>query len=140
MVSSPDCLFCKIIAGDIPCHEVYRDHRVLAFLDIGPLSRGHLLVIPLNHATRLEELSDEDAAACASVLPRLARAVIRVTGTSDYNILQNNGKAAHQVVGHVHFHLIPKPSSDAGLVIQWPAGKLEPAEAAELRQSIVDAL
>lgn len=140
MISDPDCIFCKIVAGTIPCFEVYRDEHVLAFLDIGPLSRGHLLVIPLNHRATLAEMTDDEAAACGRVLPRLARAMVKVTGTREYNILQNNGKGAGQVVGHVHFHLIPKEPGGAGLGIQWPAGSLDKEAAANLQQAISAAL
>jgi diadenosine tetraphosphate (Ap4A) HIT family hydrolase len=89
-------IFSKIIAGEIPCHKVYEDDRVLAFLDINPLSEGHTLVIPKEEVATLDALSDESAAAIGRVLPRLCRAVMQATGAKDYNILQNNGAAAHQ--------------------------------------------
>ncbi len=135
-----ETIFSKILRGEIPCHKVYEDDRVLAFLDIGPLSRGHTLVIPKEEVATLGELSDASAAAIGRVLPRLCRAVQQVSGCEAYNILQNNGAAAHQAVFHVHFHIIPKPSSEAGLGIRWPAGKLADDEAAALAQAIRDAL
>ena len=103
-----DTIFSRIIRGEVPCHKVYEDDRVLAFLDVGPLSEGHTLVIPKERKAFLHDLSDESAAAIGRVLPRLARAVMRATGATAYNILQNNGSAAHQVVMHVHFHIIPR--------------------------------
>jgi len=112
---------------------------VLAFLDIGPLSTGHTLVIPRERAARLHELSDEAAAALGRVLPRLCRAVVAATGSEDYNVLQNNGAPAHQAVFHVHFHIIPKQGGK-GLEIGWPAGKLDAAEAARLQELIQAAL
>ena len=124
-------IFDKILAGEIPCHKVYEDDRVFAFLDIGPLSPGHMLVIPKERAAYLHELSDDSAAAVGRVLPRLARAVMRATGASDYNVLQNNGTAAHQVVMHVHFHIIPKTPT-GGLGIGWSAGDVSTDEAVEL--------
>lgn len=130
-----DTVFKKIIAGDIPAHKVYEDERVLAFLDIGPLSRGHVLVIPKEPAETLDQLSDESAAALGRVLPRLCRAVIAVTGVRHYNVLENNGRSAHQMVQHVHFHIIPKPNEREGLGVGWPAGSLGP-EAAELAARI----
>jgi histidine triad (HIT) family protein len=136
---SDTTIFDKIIAGEIPCHRVYEDEHVLAFLDIGPLSRGHTLVIPKERAAFLHQLSDEAAAAIGRVLPRLCRAVLKATGASAYNILQNNGAAAHQVVMHVHFHIIPKIDA-TGLGIGWPAGSLAPEEAAELLEKIHAAL
>ncbi len=131
-----DTIFKKIIAGEIPCHRVYEDDMVLAFLDINPLSRGHILVIPKEPAETLGELSDEAAAAIGRVLPRLCRAVAQVSGTSDYNVLENNGAAAHQAVRHVHFHIIPKLRDGSGLGIGWKAGGLDSAAGAALAKSI----
>jgi histidine triad (HIT) family protein len=132
-------IFDKILAGEIPCHRVYEDEHVLAFLDIGPLSEGHTLVIPKERKAYLHELSEESAAALGRVLPRLCRAVIKATGATDYNVLQNNGPAAHQVVMHVHFHIIPK-RGDKGLGIRWPAGRLEGAEGQALAERLRRAL
>lgn len=137
-------IFARILDGEIPCHSVYEDEHVLAFLDVGPLSRGHTLVIPRERKAHLHELSDDSAAAIGRVLPRLCRAVMKATGATDYNILQNNGTTAHQAVMHVHFHVIPKSGSDrggdggAGLDIEWRAGRLE--DGAELAQAIRAAL
>ena len=86
-----DTVFAKIIRGEIPCHKVYEDSRVFAFLDINPLSPGHMLVVPKEAAERLDELSDESAAAIGRVLPRPCRAVVAATGTREYNVLENNG-------------------------------------------------
>jgi histidine triad (HIT) family protein len=125
-----ETIFKKIIAGQIPSHKVYEDESVLAFLDIGPLSRGHTLVVPKEPAETLDELSDESAAALGRVLPRLCRAVMAATGTREYNVLQNNGPGAHQAVQHVHFHIIPKPDPKRGLGVGWPVGQLDPDAAA----------
>jgi histidine triad (HIT) family protein len=133
-------IFDKILAGEIPSHRVYEDEHVLAFLDIGPLSPGHTLVIPKEPAATLDQLSDESAAAIGRVLPRLARAVMKATGTTAYNVLQNNGAAAHQAVFHVHFHIIPKPPGGGGLGVGWPAGTLDPAVATELAAKIASHL
>lgn len=131
-----ETIFSKIIRGEIPCHRIYEDDLVLAFLDIGPLSKGHALVIPKEPAVTLDGLSDESAAAIGRVLPRIARAVLRATGATAYNLLQNNGPEAHQVVQHVHFHIIPKYPDGTGLGIGWPAGSLAPAEGSALAGSI----
>ncbi len=133
-----DTIFSKIISGEIPSHKVYEDDLVLAFLDIGPLAPGHTLVIPKEPAQTLDQLSDESAAAIGRLLPRLCRAVQTVTGCREYNVLQNNGPGAHQAVFHVHFHIIPKPSEDAGLGIRWPAGKVE--DGAEMAKRISEAV
>jgi histidine triad (HIT) family protein len=124
-------VFDKILSGEIPCHRVYEDEHVLAFLDIGPLAEGHTLVIPKERKAHMHELSDDSAAALGRVLPRICRAVVAATGVADYNVLQNNGRAAQQVVMHVHFHVIPR-SGRSGLPIGWPAGKLDAAAAGEL--------
>ncbi|MBT4768162.1 MAG: HIT family protein [Phycisphaerae bacterium] len=123
-MSTEPTIFGRILDGEIPCHRVYEDEHVLAFLDAGPLSLGHVLVIPKERAAFLHELSDDAAAAIGRVLPRIARAVVAVTGCSDYNVLQNNGAAANQAVFHVHFHIIPKHSDGSGLGIEWKAGEL----------------
>ncbi len=132
-------IFDKIIDGEIPCHRVYEDDHVLAFLDIGPLSDGHTLVIPKERVASLHELSDDAAAALGRVLPRLCRAVMKATGAIAYNVLQNNGPAAHQAVFQVHFHIIPKLAG-SGLEIGWPTGTLDDGRAAELVESIQAAL
>jgi histidine triad (HIT) family protein len=135
-----ETIFGKILSGAIPCHKVYEDERVFAFLDINPLSAGHTLVVPKEAVATLDALSDESAAALGRVLPRICRAVIAVTGIRDYNVLENNGGVAHQAVPHVHFHIIPKPGEAAGLSLGWPARTLDAAAgaklAAELREKI----
>jgi histidine triad (HIT) family protein len=135
-----ETVFAKILRGEIPCHKVYEDEHVLAFLDVFPLSRGHTLVIPKEPAETLDRLSDDAAAAIGRVLPRIARAVLAATGASAFNLLQNNGALAHQAVVHVHFHVIPKYDDGAGLGIGWKAGKLDGAEGAPLAASIAGAL
>jgi histidine triad (HIT) family protein len=137
----PETIFSRILRGEIPCARVYEDEHVLAFLDIGPLSAGHTLVIPKEEAATLDQLSDESAAALGRVLPRLCRAVMRATGTQAYNVLQNNGTLAHQAVHHVHFHIIPRPSSgEGGLGLEWRPGRLDQAQAVEQAARIAAAI
>ncbi len=135
-----ETIFGKIIGGQIPCHKVYEDDRVLAFLDINPLTRGHTLVIPKEPAPTLDKLSDESAAALGRVLPRICRAVMAATGVAEYNVLENNGPGAHQAVFHVHFHIIPRPSPSEGLGLNWLPRSLDQREAGELVESIRAAL
>lgn len=139
-----DTIFSKIITGEIPCQKVYEDEWVFAFLDINPLSCGHVLLTPKESAASLDQLSDDSAAALGRALPRLCRAVMHATGASAYNILQNNGADAHQEVMHVHFHIIPRyvdrPEGQDGLGIGWRAGSLDPKAGAELVESIVSHL
>lgn len=134
-----ETIFSKIIDGEIPCHRIYEDQHVLAFLDIGPLSEGHMLVIPKERKTFLHELSDDSAAAIGRVLPRLARAVMSATGAEDYNVLQNNGAAASQAVFHVHFHIIPR-FAESGLGLVWNPGSLAAQAGESLAERIIAAL
>lgn len=131
-----ETIFSKIIRGEIPSHRVYEDDRVFAFLDINPLSAGHVLVIPKEAVATVDQMSDESAAAIGRVLPRLARAVMAATDVKDYNILQNNGAAAHQAVFHVHFHIIPKHPDGSGLGIGWKPLKLAAEEGKALAAKI----
>ena len=128
-------IFGKILDGLIPCHRIHEDEHTLAFLDIFPLAPGHTLVIPKQRCALLHELSDDSAAALGRVLPRIARAVLRATGATAYNVLQNNGAAAHQAVMHLHFHIIPKLAS-SGLGVDWRPGKLSSDEATKLASNI----
>jgi len=121
------CIFCKIIKGDIPSFKLFESDKVLAFLDIQPLSKGHALVIPKYHGSKLTEIPDDQLAELLPVVKRLAIA----TGAENYNVLQNNGRLAHQEVDHVHFHMIPKPNETEGLGIGWPA---QPVEKDKLEQ------
>jgi histidine triad (HIT) family protein len=135
-----DTVFGKIVRGEIPCNKVYEDEMVVAFLDISPLSEGHTLVVPREPAETMDQLSDESAAALGRLLPRLCRAVMTATGVKEYNVLENNGRGAHQAIAHVHFHIIPKPNAREGLGIGWPANSLEPGAAAALAKKIAAAI
>jgi histidine triad (HIT) family protein len=134
-MSANDCLFCKIVAGGIPAIKVLEDAACIAFLDIGPLADGHVLLIPKAHAQTLDELSALDAGAMLKHLPALVQAVRLATGCEGVNVLQNNGRVAHQVVPHVHFHIIPRNAGDA-FDFNWPAGKYAPGRAEELAEAI----
>ncbi|KAF8594118.1 HIT-like protein [Ceratobasidium sp. AG-I] len=134
MSSLASCLFCKIIKGEIPSMKLLETSLSYSFLDIGPLSKGHCLVIPKYHGEKLHDIPDEYLADTLPIAKKLAIA----TGATDYNILQNNGKIAHQVVPHVHFHVILKPSATdtEGLVIGWPTQKLEKEELQKVFEEI----
>ncbi len=132
-------IFDRILRGELPAHRVHEDDAVLAFLDIHPLAPGHTLVIPKERRAHLHELSDESSAAIGRVLPRICRAVLKATGASAYNILQNNGASAHQAVFHVHFHVIPR-IGEQGLGIGWKTGALSNEDAASLLARMRSAL
>ncbi|KZO96901.1 HIT-like protein [Calocera viscosa TUFC12733] len=128
------CLFCRIVKGEIPSFKLTETEKTFSFLDIGPLSKGHSLVIPKFHAEKLHQVPDESLQDILVVAKKIALAI----GCENYNILQNNGRIAHQEVGHVHFHVIPKPSeSDSeGLVIGWPQSKPSMDELKALAEEI----
>ncbi|KSW12051.1 diadenosine tetraphosphate hydrolase [Pyrodictium occultum] len=107
-----DCVFCKIIRGELPSAKVYEDENVVAFLDIYPINPGHTLVVPKRHVERLEQLSDEEAAALIRVVKKLAPRIVEAVGAQGYNVVANNGRAAGQVIFHVHFHIVPRFEGD----------------------------
>ena len=129
-------LFTKIINGEIPCHKVYEDKLVFAFLDINPFSPGHTLVIPKEQVATLDLLSDESAAAIGRVLPRLSRAVLASSGANEFNIIQNNGPNAFQSVFHVHFHIVPKFEDGRGLSWPFNSTPLDQEEGLKMADSI----
>ncbi|MBT8484454.1 MAG: HIT family protein [Phycisphaerales bacterium] len=128
-------IFARILDGEIPCHRVYEDDHVLAFLDVGPISRGHTLLIPKERVASLHEMSPDAGAALGRVLPRLAGAIVKATGADAYNVLLNNGARAGQEVMHVHVHVIPA-YEEAGLRHGWKSGTLDADDAATLIASI----
>ena len=135
-----DCVFCKMVAGEIPVVKVYEDDAALAFLDIAPVSDGHTLVIPKQHYTKVHECDPAVLAAVASCLGKIAGAVAKAMSADGYNVLCNNGRAANQVVEHLHFHLIPRRTGD-GVFTEWPAyvygeGLMEET-AEKIRKSLV---
>ena len=115
-----DCIFCRIVAGEIPCTKVYEDDLCLAFMDIGPLADGHTLLIPKKHYEFLYEMPPDEVAHLARRLPAMAKAVQEAMGAEGLNVLQNNGRVSGQAVPHVHFHFIPRVEGD-GLGYRWPA-------------------
>nr|POE93202.1 hit family protein 1 [Quercus suber] len=112
--------------------KVFESDKVLAFLDINPLSEGHALVIPKFHGAKLADIPDEHLTELLPVAARIARA----SGAENYNILQNNGRLAHQEVDHVHFHVIPKPNEEEGLGIGWPMKSASKDRLQELLEEI----
>ena len=139
MAPPADSIFTKIIKGQIPCQRVFENESVFAFLDINPLSEGHTLVVPKTQVERLEELPPHDAAEVGRCLGSIARAIVRATGAAGYNVLQNNGAVAGQVVPHVHFHIIPRRDGD-GLGFRWNARPTSPEELAAVAAKIAAAL
>lgn len=114
-----DCIFCKIVSGEIPSVKVYEDNRVLAFMDINPINDGHLLIIPKAHAATIHDIAEADFLAVMSTTRKLATAVQNALNPDGINILQLNGKAANQVVPHLHVHILPRWSGDGLTVSRW---------------------
>lgn len=117
MSRDPSCIFCKIVVGEIPSTCVLQTDRVIVILDVNPVAKGHVLIIPRDHYPQLRDLPDELAAHAGSLLPRLARAIVSAVGAEGSNIVINSGDVAGQTVDHCHWHLIPRSSGDA---VQWP--------------------
>jgi histidine triad (HIT) family protein len=133
--SDPTCIFCKIIAGQIPSHRVFEDDAVFAFLDIQPLVPGHTLVIPKAHHATVMEIPPEVLGAVNQRIPSLSRAVLAATGAPACHVLVNNGSEAMQSVHHLHYHIIPRQDGDS-FRIPWPAGSLDKEAGAKMAQSI----
>lgn len=125
-----DCLFCKIIAGDIPSAKLYEDERVFAFLDINPVNPGHALVIPKAHAEDLNGTSDEDAAAVIRTVKKLGPKILEATGATAYNVMSNVGADAGQIIFHTHVHIVPRKAGDG--FKHWTQGKYGDGEMASL--------
>ena len=123
-MSVKDCLFCKMAAGQIPVAKIYEDDVVLSFLDIGPVSDGHSLVIPKQHFEKLHDCPAELLGKVVSRLGKIAAAVTGAMNSDGYNVLCNNGRAAGQLIEHLHFHVIPRNAGD-GVFNRWPAYKYE---------------
>jgi histidine triad (HIT) family protein len=131
-MNDPDCLFCKIVAGEIPATRVREDERTVAFMDINPATRGHLLIVPREHATDLLDVGEADLAACAVAAKELAARVTDKLGADGVNLLNSCGREAWQTVFHFHVHVIPRYASDP-LRLPWvpqPGDRDEIADAA----------
>lgn len=114
-----DCLFCKIVRGEIPCAKLYEDEYIFSFLDIGPLNYGHALVVPKDHCENLFDFPPEQSQALIAALQKVGRAVMSGTGATGLNVIQNNFADAGQSVFHMHWHLIPRHADDD--VLPWKA-------------------
>ena len=132
-----DCVFCKIIRREIPANIVYETENIIAFLDIYPLNKGHLLIVPKEHAAKLHEISNNET---LKEILIVAKDLAKALKVENYNILQNNGRIAHQDIMHVHFHLIPKSETGEGLVIKWQSKSATSEELEEIKNEILNNL
>jgi histidine triad (HIT) family protein len=129
-MSDPDCIFCKIVSGEIPSHKIDEDDKTLAFMDINPWTRGHALVIPKEHSRNIYDANPDDLAATHVTAQRLAKRALDVLGAEGINILQSSEPVAMQTVFHLHVHVIPRYSDDG---LRMPAHP-QPAEHEELAE------
>ena len=124
-----DCVFCKIVNGEIPCSKVFENDDVIAFLDIAPLADGHTLVIPKAHYETMDQVPPEISAKVAAVFPVLSKAICKAMAKEAFNIFQNNGRPAGQLVDHVHYHIVPRSEDDGiirlGKQLPYPDGKMQ---------------
>jgi len=126
--TDPSCIFCKIVAGELPSTVVDDDERTVAFMDINPATRGHALVVPRRHATDLLQIADDELAAVAAAAKRLAKRAQSALGADGVNLLNSCGAAAWQTVFHFHLHVIPRYDDDP-LRLPWVPG---PGDADEI--------
>ncbi len=135
MLDQDHCVFCKILAGEIPSAKVYEDDKVLAFLDIAPFNLGHALVVPKTHCHGLSDMPDDYRDALFAAAARLAPVILRVTGATGFNLLLNNGQTAGQEVPHAHLHIIPRFADDK-VLLSAPQKAYQGNEMAEMQEKI----
>jgi histidine triad (HIT) family protein len=134
-VTDPDCIFCKVIAGELPSQIVDSDDRTIAFMDISPATRGHALVVPRNHARDLLEIDHADLDATIMAAQRLARRIKERLGADGVNLLNSCGQAAWQTVFHFHMHVIPRYEDDP-LRLPWKPGPGDSDEIAAVAERL----
>ncbi|HRR33348.1 MAG TPA: HIT domain-containing protein [Kiritimatiellia bacterium] len=134
-MTDPGCVFCKIIAGQIPAYTIYEDEHALAFLDIAPFEKGHVLVVSKHHAVFLTDLPEASLFGLCRTVQRVAALLLAKLPCDGFNLVQNNGVCATQVVPHVHMHVVPRWN---GKPINWIPGKYDnpEQELAELQQRL----
>lgn len=131
-----DCIFCKIVAGEIPASKVYEDEQVVAFLDITQVTKGHTLIIPKDHARNLFEMTAEQAAQLFAAVPAISRNLRDKTGASGLNIISNLEPAAGQTVFHTHIHLLPRFDQTDGLTISFETNEPDFAALGQLASQL----
>ena len=134
-----DCIFCKIIVGEIPSSKVYEDDQVIAFLDISQVTPGHTLVVPKQHFRNLLEMDADSASQLFARVPDIARKVMKATGAKGMNILNNNEEIAGQTVFHTHVHLAPRYEETDGLQISFEAHEPDFPALVQLAEKIAQA-
>lgn len=134
-----ECIFCKIIKGEIPGHKVYEDEKTFAFLDINPMNMGHTLVVPKNHMSKITLTEEEDLLALAKTLKKVIKGVEESLGVDNLNVFVNQGRDAGQLVPHLHYHVVPRHRGD-GVEFDVPQRKLSEEEFKDLAEKIRNAI
>ena len=129
-----NCLFCKIVNGEVPSYKVYEDGDVLAFLDIAPVNHGHTLVIPKKHYVNIEEAPEEELYAIMRAVKIIGQSFKDNLGVAGYNVIENNDPVAGQIIPHLHFHIVPRVEGDS--LHLWPQKKYEDGEAEKILEKI----
>ncbi|MFA6463555.1 MAG: HIT family protein [Candidatus Paceibacterota bacterium] len=137
-MTEKDCIFCKIIKGEIPSEKIYEDEWSLAFLDINPVNAGHALVVPKDHFENIYTTPDETLARLSLVVKKVAVAIKNGMGADGVTISMNNEPAGGQVIFHTHFHIVPRLETD-GLKL-WPQRKYQEGELSDTLEKIREAL
>lgn len=132
-----NCIFCKIIAGEIPSYTLYEDERFKVILDVGPATRGHALILPKDHYANLYELPEETAAEVIKLAKRMMAQMTDKLKCDGFNIVQNNGETAGQTVNHFHMHLIPRYKND-GEILKYIAGEPGAEELEQIKNIITE--
>lgn len=133
-----DCIFCKIAKGDIPCQKVYEDDKILAFLDIMPVHKGHTLIIPKEHHENILDMPEDTLAELAKTAKKVSKAVKEATKADGFNVTQNNGAAAGQAVFHFHLHIIPRFKGDG--LKTWPHQKIPEEDMKKIQEDIINSI
>jgi histidine triad (HIT) family protein len=131
-----NCIFCKIVKGEIPSARVYEDDKFIAFLDIMPLNHGHTLVIPKKHYETILEIPKEELKNMSGIVKEVTMAISQALAPDGFNIFCNNKKAAGQEVPHLHFHIAPRHRRD-GHSFRWNHGRYKDDEMSKVREKIV---
>ncbi len=133
-----ECVFCKIVVKEIPSYKVYENDKVMAFLDVLPISPGHTVIVPKSHVLNFEDLSDEVVCSMAVAVKKIGRAMIEGLGVKGYSVTMDNKSAANQRVPHTHFHLVPRAKGDG--LKKWPGGYYKEGQAEEAQKKIREKL
>ncbi len=125
-----DCIFCKIVAGEIPSYKVYEDESVVAFLDIEPISKGHTLIVPKKHFKNMEAIPENELGKLMNGVKNVGKIIKDKVQIEGYNIMENNDPVSGQTIPHIHWHIIPRSNNDS--IEMWPRGEYMEGEAEEI--------